>query len=70
MGKKSSLSVIIFFLFVCLNIQTATAQKLDWVRTTDSTPYKEGAMIARDANDNVVSCGYTYPRQNFHTQVG
>jgi hypothetical protein len=57
MGGKSSLSVIILFLFVCLNIQIARAQKLDWVRTTDSYS-KQGSMIARDANDNVVSCGY------------
>ena len=57
MKTKFSFSAILFFLLVCLDIQTTTAQTLDWVRTTDSYT-KYGTMIARDANDNVVSCGY------------
>ena len=58
MKTKFSFSAILFFLLMCLDIQTTTAQTLDWVRTAGSYT-KQGAMIARDANDNVVSCGYT-----------
>ncbi|MEZ5013586.1 MAG: GEVED domain-containing protein [Chitinophagales bacterium] len=36
---------------------TLQAQELDWVRTT-GTIYKQGTMIATDAADNVVSCGF------------
>ncbi|MBK5286316.1 MAG: T9SS type A sorting domain-containing protein [Bacteroidia bacterium] len=56
--KKNYFFFFLFSLLAILSIQTATAQTLDWVRTTGSYT-KQGAMIARDTNDNVVSCGYT-----------
>lgn len=58
MKKLFFLSVFLLSLLLCLDIQTTTAQELDWVRTAGSI-YKNGSMIARDANDNVVSCAYT-----------
>jgi Secretion system C-terminal sorting domain/Fibronectin type III domain len=57
MKKKFSFSASLFFLMIIISFQTLSAQTLDWVRTADSYT-KQGAMIARDANDNVVSCGY------------
>ncbi len=50
-------SVIIFLIIVYVGIQSTFAQTLDWVSTTGSY-YKQGVMVARDTNDNVVSCGY------------
>jgi len=58
MKKKFSFSASLFSLMIIISFQTLSAQTLDWVRTADSYT-KYGTMIARDANDNVVSCGYT-----------
>lgn len=57
MKNKIFFSAILLALFICFNIPSAKSQTLDWVRTTGSYN-KQGNMIARDASDNVVSCGY------------
>ncbi|MGB3074457.1 MAG: GEVED domain-containing protein [Chitinophagales bacterium] len=58
MKKIRRFSAVLFAFLFFIASQKATAQELDWVRTTGSTA-RQGAMIARDALDNVVSCGYT-----------
>ncbi|MCY7408854.1 MAG: GEVED domain-containing protein, partial [Chitinophagales bacterium] len=59
MKNKSIFFVLMFSTVLCFqNIQIADGQTLNWVRTTGSF-YKQGAMVARDLEDNVLSCGYT-----------
>lgn len=61
--KKRLLFLSLLFILLYINIKTTTAQTLDWVRT--GTVAQQGVMIARDANDNVLSCGYTVNDRQF-----
>lgn len=56
--KFQTLTRILISCLLVLMGQNVQSQVLDWVRTTGSI-YKQGTMIARDADDNVISCGYT-----------
>src|SRR5436190_9488898 len=58
MKNKFFLLVTLFGLTSCIAVQKTSAQAIDWVRTASSI-YKQGAMVASDADDNVISCGYT-----------
>ena len=47
--------VIVPTLVLCLLFIDTKAQELDWIQTAGNY----GAMITRDGDDNVISCGYT-----------